>query len=278
MVIRKRALSGGLSGDPELDALVEDVKKLYNNELASDNEVTQTAKKMFQQQPVVPPTPGNTHGTTYKPSTEDHAAAAGIEFTGYQAPLKGTFYNSGSFSLNPTDPRHPQGHLGVDMRASAGTPIYPLTDGVVTNVGPDPKGGNVVNIQHPNGVRSYYAHLATATVHKGDKVDKDTVIGTVGNTGNANVTWPHLHFQVWTNNQIQNPEKFFAMPKYTNVDKKKETFWLSDEAKQQAQAFNMQQHLAGGASAKTQLAFKNEVDKIVKVSQIYLELAAQESQ
>jgi murein DD-endopeptidase MepM/ murein hydrolase activator NlpD len=245
------------SGDSQLDALVDDlIKKMPKSNLLPTKQA--------------PNAPVNTHGTTYKPSTEDSKSAEGLEFTGYQSPIKGTFYNSGDFSFTATDKRHPNGHMGVDMRAAAGTPIYPLAEGVVTNVGTDPKGGNVVNIQHPNGVRTYYAHCSTVKVHKGDKVDKDTIIATVGDTGNAKGTVPHLHFQVWTNGQIQNPNKFFTMPRYTAYDKKKEKWWASDEAKQEAEAFNMQQHVTQGKPA-TSLA--KRIDKLFTESQIYYDLA-----
>lgn len=187
--------------------------------------------------------------------------------SGYQPPIKGTFYNSGGFSLTSPNPRHPQGHMGVDMRASSGTAIYPMAPGVVTNVGTDPKGGNIVNIQHANNVKTYYAHMATAKVHKGDKVGYDTVIGTVGNTGNANQTWPHLHFQVWQDGQIQDPARFFSIPKYTNVDKAKEKWWASDEAKEEAQSFNMKKHVS-----EHRVAFTNQVNKLSKITETYYHL------
>lgn len=170
--------------------------------------------------------------------------------TGYQSPIRGTFYNSGGFTPSAATPNHPSGHAGVDLRSSAGTPVHPMAPGVVTNVGTDPKGGNIINITHSNNVKTYYAHLATATVRKGQHVDMDTIIGTVGNTGNAKNTWPHLHLQVWQNGQLQDPAKYFTIPKYTNVDKSKEKFWISDEAKQDAQAFNMKQYVQSKAASR----------------------------
>lgn len=185
----------------------------------------------------------------------------------FQAPIKSTFYNSGNFSFAPTDARHPKGHMGVDMRAPAGTPIYPLTSGIVTNVGTDPRGGNVVNIQHPNNIRSYYAHCASIKVNKGDKVDNNTIIATVGDSGNAKGL-PHLHFQVWENNQIQNPEKYFSMPPYSNYNPKKEKFWLSDDAKKDATSFNMKQHLN-----KTRTTLSYNVTKLLKIANLYYNLS-----
>jgi murein DD-endopeptidase MepM/ murein hydrolase activator NlpD len=185
--------------------------------------------------------------------------------TEYQAPIKGTYYNSGDYSPNsPTDKRHMQGHKGVDLRASGGTAVYPIADGVVTGVGTDPKGGNVVFISYLNNVKTYYAHLGTVTVHKGDKVSKNDPVGTVGDSGNAQGTVPHVHLQVWQNGQLQNPGKYFPVPKYTNIHKEEKT-WLSDEAKAQAKAFKMQNHLTQGTKSANQV-----VNDIVKMAELFL--------
>jgi murein DD-endopeptidase MepM/ murein hydrolase activator NlpD len=139
-----------------------------------------------------------------------------------------------------------------------------MADGVVTNVGTDPSGGNVVNIKHNNNIRTYSAHLGTITVHKGDKVTVDTQIGTVGDSGNAKGTMPHVHFQVWQNQALQNPNKYFSIPKYTNVDPKKEQAWLGDQYKQEAQRFNVSQH-----NAKAKQAFSKQIERLVKKLQKY---------
>lgn len=188
----------------------------------------------------------------------------------YQAPIKGTWYSSGGFDASGAlRPNGRKGHQGVDMRAQAGTPIYPMAPGTVSSVGTDPLGGNVVNIQHANGVRTYYAHCATVKVHKGDKVDNNTVIGTVGETGNAKGTVPHCHFQVWVNNQIQDPAKFFSIPKYTvqSAEEKKRGPWLNEQAKQDAEAFNMRRHVQ-----QKRLAFTATVDDLVAQANQYYKL------
>lgn len=188
---------------------------------------------------------------------------------GYTAPIHGDWHSSGGFDLTARRPNGRVGHQGVDMRAPAGTPIYPLADGTVTSVGTDPIGGNVVNIQHANGVRTYYAHLSTVRAQKGDKVTTNTVIGTVGNTGNASHTFPHLHFQVWQNNQIQDPAKYFNVPRYTNLspEEKRQGPWLSERAKQEAAAFNMKQHVS------SRRAFSSDVDQILKIAFEYARIA-----
>lgn len=199
-----------------------------------------------------------------QPSTEN------INSGEYQAPIKAEWRSSGGFE--PTGRLRPngrRGHFGVDMRCPAGTPIYPLAPGVVTNVGTDPLGGNVVNVQHANGVRSYYAHCSTVVVYKGDKVDNNTVLATVGTTGNAINGPPHLHFQVWKDNQIQDPTKYFVVPKYTEMTaEEKRKPWLSEQAKQDAQSFNMTEHLA-----KQRVAFSKKIDSILKLALDYVLIA-----
>lgn len=187
---------------------------------------------------------------------------------GYTAPIHGEWRSSGGFTYQPTA-THPTGHMGVDLRAQAGTPVYPLAPGIVCNVGTDPMGGNVVNIVHADNVKTYYAHLSTVQVQKGDKVGANTVIGTVGNTGNASHTFPHLHFQVWKDGQIQDPARFFSVPAYTNMTPQEQARgpWISEQAKQQAAAFNMQDHLA-----QRRAAFTNNVDKLVKLAERYQKL------
>lgn len=199
-----------------------------------------------------------------KAKTESMAVSPAL-YTQFQSPIKGSYYNSGNFSPGAaTDPRHPNGHQGVDLRASGGTPIYPIAPGVVTAVGLDPKGGNVINIQHPNGVRAYYAHLGSAKVHKGDKVGLNTVIGTVGNSGNAIGTFPHLHIQVWQNGQLINPGNLFHVPPYTKVDSTREKVWMSEKAKQEAQNFNMKKHVE-----PPRLAQQEKIDKLLTLASTY---------
>lgn len=206
-------------------------------------------------------------------STMTSEAPAPID-SGYQSPIKGSWYNSGGFDASGAlRPNGRRGHSGVDMRAQGGTPVYPMAPGIVTSVGTDPLGGNVVNVQHANNVRTYYAHLATAKVQKGDKVGYDTVLGTVGDTGNAKGTVPHCHFQVWTNNNLQDPAKFFSVPKYTNVseEEKRKGPWVSDKAKQEAAAFNMSDHVQ---QKRTRHAFSSDVERLMKIANQFCKLAS----
>jgi murein DD-endopeptidase MepM/ murein hydrolase activator NlpD len=175
-----------------------------------------------------------------------------------QIPIKGSVKCSGVFGSG--DARHNGIHNGVDLRAPGGTSIYPMLPGIVSNVSYSSKGGNNVSIMHDNGIATYYAHMGSVTVNKGDKVYNNTVIGTVGDSGNAKGTMPHLHFEVSHNKTKENPAKYFKVPPYTKPDKN-EKYWLSDEYKNTARSFNMNQHIK---THKT--AFTLNVNKLIKIA------------
>jgi len=89
-------------------------------------------------------------------------------------------------------------HEGIDIFAPAGTPVVAAAPGIITQVSTTSIGGNVVWQEDPvRNVTYYYAHLQTQSVARGDYVNAGDEIGTVGNTGNARTTSPHLHFGVY---------------------------------------------------------------------------------
>jgi murein DD-endopeptidase MepM/ murein hydrolase activator NlpD len=165
-----------------------------------------------------------------------------LNFKGFQAPLRGTLHNSGGF--DPTGKGSVgRVHQGVDLRAPGGTEVFPIAPGNVTKAYHDPKGGNAVVIDHMNGFSSYYAHMGTISVHQGDSVGYDTVIGTCGASGNTK-GFPHVHFQVWRNGSLIDPASIIGMPAYQPFDPAKEKLWLPG-AKEVADNWNIQQYLAG---------------------------------
>lgn len=85
-------------------------------------------------------------------------------------------------------------HLGNDLAAEEGTVILAAGDGVVRYAGTHPSYGNYVRLLHQNGDETLYAHMQYLFVRTGETVSAGTVLGTVGETGNA--TGPHLHFEL----------------------------------------------------------------------------------
>jgi peptidoglycan LD-endopeptidase LytH len=89
-------------------------------------------------------------------------------------------------------------HEGVDIFAPRGTPVVAVTGGTVTRVSTDPVGGHVVWMaDQSSGLLFYYAHLDEHRTFAGARVQAGDTLGTVGNTGNAVGTPPHLHFGVY---------------------------------------------------------------------------------
>lgn len=102
-------------------------------------------------------------------------------------------------------------HEGIDIFARLGTPVVSTTDGVVIRRGQDILGGNVVAVFGPAGHTHYYAHLDQfGAPGLGDRVRPGTVLGTVGNTGNARTTPPHLHYGIYTGEGAVNPYPLLA--------------------------------------------------------------------
>ena len=94
-------------------------------------------------------------------------------------------------------------HKGLDFAAPTGTPIYAAADGTVTTARYSGNAGNLVIINHGNGLQTYYMHCHKIFVKAGQKVTKGQNIAQVGTTGNS--TGPHLHFQVMSGGKAVNP-------------------------------------------------------------------------
>jgi len=103
-------------------------------------------------------------------------------------------------------------HSGVDYAAKYGTPIYAVSDGVVSYAGRHGGHGNYVRIDHGGGMGTGYAHMSRIAASKGTRVRAGQVIGYVGSTGLS--TGPHLHFEVYRNNRPVNPQtvQFLSRP------------------------------------------------------------------
>lgn len=91
-------------------------------------------------------------------------------------------------------------HEGQDIFAPEGTPIYSGSDGFVYRIGENRLGGNTVVVIGAAGWRFYYAHLSAYAeeLREGQAVTPETLLGYVGNTGNAITTPPHLHLGIYT--------------------------------------------------------------------------------
>lgn len=99
-------------------------------------------------------------------------------------------------------------HMGIDLGAPRGTPVVAIGDGTISYASTGFRlCGTGVKINHGGGFESVYCHLDTIAqgIAKGGTVLRGQTIGTVGNTGNAASTGPHLHFEIRRNGQSINP-------------------------------------------------------------------------
>lgn len=108
--------------------------------------------------------------------------------------ISGNFGNQRIFNGTPKSP-----HSGTDIAAPEGTPVKAASDGKVVLSGKDYfYTGNMVIIDHGQGLQTIYAHLKEAKVQEGDEVKQGDIIGLVGKTGRA--TGAHLHWGASLNN------------------------------------------------------------------------------
>jgi murein DD-endopeptidase MepM/ murein hydrolase activator NlpD len=94
-------------------------------------------------------------------------------------------------------------HTGVDLKAAYGETVGAALAGTVAFAGVKRGYGNIVMLEHGNGISTYYAHLSSIGVEVGQSVSASQVIGQIGSTGRA--TSPHLHYEVRANGQPINP-------------------------------------------------------------------------
>lgn len=98
-------------------------------------------------------------------------------------------------------------HEGVDIFAPRGTPVTSTTRGVVVAINDRGLGGRQVWVLGPAGERHYYAHLDdwAPGLAEGDVVEAGAALGTVGDSGNARGTPPHLHYGVYGSDGALDP-------------------------------------------------------------------------
>jgi murein DD-endopeptidase MepM/ murein hydrolase activator NlpD len=101
-------------------------------------------------------------------------------------------------------------HPGLDISASAGTPIHATADGVVESAGFAGNYGNAVVLKHGFGLSTRYGHMSRIAAYPGMKVKRGEIIGYVGATGRA--TSAHLHYEILFNGQAINPLTLLARP------------------------------------------------------------------
>ena len=99
-------------------------------------------------------------------------------------------------------------HQGLDIAAPTGTPIAAAAAGRVTFAGQQRGYGNIVIVDHGNGIETRYAHQNAIGVSTGETISAGQRLGTVGSTGLS--TGPHLHFEVRRDGAAVDPRQFLS--------------------------------------------------------------------
>ncbi|HKB61116.1 MAG TPA: M23 family metallopeptidase [Gallionellaceae bacterium] len=121
-------------------------------------------------------------------------------------PVKNSYFSSNfGWRIDPFTGKEAM-HEGVDFVVPTGTAVYASAGGIVQYAGPHPQFGNLVEIDHGNGVITRYAHNSKVLVQVGQMVRRGQKIALSGATGRA--TGPHVHFEVRYKGVAQNPARF----------------------------------------------------------------------
>ena len=126
-------------------------------------------------------------------------------------PVKNGYISSGfGGRIHPISGKY-KGHQGVDIPGKKGTPVNAVAAGIVVKAERSGGYGNMVEIRHPDGYTTRYAHNQKNLVKEGDLVEKGQKIALLGSTGRS--TGPHVHFEVRKDEKPVNPIAFIRKNK-----------------------------------------------------------------
>ena len=118
----------------------------------------------------------------------------------------GKINNEFGFRRNPFGGRSYEFHAGMDIDGERGNVLIAPANGIVKNADWQGGYGNMIEIDHGNGLTTRYGHLSRIGVQIGEVVQRGQVIGLIGSTGRS--TGPHLHYELRLNDKSINPRRF----------------------------------------------------------------------
>jgi len=187
----------GITHTVKIGGTIQNIARIYDadiNEIALFNGLDENTPLTPGQKIIVP------NVELSAPSAAPKQYANGSTPIASKFPIN-TKIDSYSYFINPVPTgvltQNLHGYNGVDIGAPFGTPIYAAAAGTViksTEVGWNGGYGKVVIIAHSNGVQTIYAHNSSNVVVVGQSVERGTIIGYVGSTGNS--TGNHTHFEI----------------------------------------------------------------------------------
>ena len=118
----------------------------------------------------------------------------------------GKINNEFGFRRNPFGGRAYEFHGGLDIDGERGDLVAAPANGVIVKAGWQGGYGNMIEIDHGNGLTTRYGHLSKIDVQNGDTINRGQIIGYIGSTGRS--TGPHLHYELRLNDKAINPRRF----------------------------------------------------------------------
>ena len=128
----------------------------------------------------------------------------------------GKINNEFGFRRSPFGGRTYEFHAGMDIDGERGDQVIAPAGGVVTEAGWKGGYGNMVEIDHGNGLKTRYGHLSKIEVEIGQTLSRGQLLAFVGSTGRS--TGPHLHYELRLNDRPINPRRFLP-PEATELKK-----------------------------------------------------------
>ena len=201
----------------ELEALFEEQKRAFLDEIAQQEEAYSAAKHReylewlatseTTQPPTTPPPTGNTNNSSGSNSGSNSGSAT--TGTSWRVPCSYVKLTSPFGNRESPTAGASSYHQGVDLAAPEGTPVYASRGGQVSTATFGSAAGYYVRINHLDGFSSIYMHLKNYVVSAGQNVSQGQLIGYVGKTGVA--TGFHLHFGILYNGAYVNPANYVAL-------------------------------------------------------------------
>lgn len=155
--------------------------------------------------------PVNTTGQSGKIEASEVVSVIGAQYLTYSfqkldyvQPVKGEITSGFGKRIHPVTGKE-SFHTGIDIAADLGTDISCFADGKVSEISQSKYYGNTVLITHGDK-QTFYGHLNKVTVKEGENLNAGDSIGQVGSTGVS--TGPHLHFEIWVNDEPVNPLEY----------------------------------------------------------------------
>lgn len=128
----------------------------------------------------------------------------------------GKINNEYGFRRNPFGGRTYEFHAGMDIDGERGDMVVAPASGIVTKAGWQGGYGNMIEVDHGNGLTTRYGHLSKLAVTVGDTLSRGVLIAYVGSTGRS--TGPHLHYELRLNDRPINPRQFLP-PEPADISK-----------------------------------------------------------